>query len=142
MSRRRVIGEVDDFAGRTTRIVVEGRRIAIFDANGHFYALRDACPHQGASLGKGQVVCSLLASRPGVYRLDEDRPVVRCPHHGWEYELQTGRSVHNPERDRVKSYDVSVVEGDCLQAKGDGNEVLQAETFEIEIEGKYVVLHL
>jgi nitrite reductase/ring-hydroxylating ferredoxin subunit len=32
----------------------------------------------------------------------------RCPLHGWEFDLATGRSVFDPTRTRVKSYPVEI----------------------------------
>ena len=37
--------------GKAKLIRVEGRSIAVFNADGAFYALEDACPFDGASLG-------------------------------------------------------------------------------------------
>jgi 3-phenylpropionate/trans-cinnamate dioxygenase ferredoxin subunit len=37
--------------------------------------------------------------------------MVRCPWHGWEFDLRTGRSWFDPERTRVRSYPVTVHRG-------------------------------
>ena len=63
-----------------------------------------------------------------------DGEIVRCPWHGWEFDITTGRSVYNPHRLRVKIYDVAVeqvVEDDpCV------------ETYPVQIEEEYVVLYI
>jgi nitrite reductase (NADH) small subunit len=77
-------------------IVVEarGRKVALFNSNGSYYALADACRHLGGSLGAGDV----YGTR------------VICPLHGWEYDFTTGASVDDPEM-RVACFAVTV-EGD------------------------------
>lgn len=93
------------------RLVVEigGRSIGIFRLDdGRFYALRNRCPHRGAPLCEGRLMGLITADRP--YHLDRQREgeILRCPWHGWEFDLTTGRSVFMPERVRVKSYPVGV----------------------------------
>ena len=77
-------------------IVVEarGRKVALFNSGGSFYAIDNACRHLGGSLGVG-----------GVYGTR-----VVCPLHGWEYDFTTGASVDDPET-RVACFAVKV-EGD------------------------------
>jgi nitrite reductase/ring-hydroxylating ferredoxin subunit len=77
-------------------IVVEagGRKVALFNSGGSYYAIDDACRHLGGSLGAGDVY---------------DTRVV-CPLHGWEYDFTTGASVDDPEM-RVVCFAVRV-EGD------------------------------
>jgi nitrite reductase/ring-hydroxylating ferredoxin subunit len=146
---RVVLGPVSDFPeGTTRRVEVEGRAIAIFNVDGSFYALRDVCPHQGAPLSKGPVIGSVSATAPGcyVYRPEEKR--VRCPWHGWEYDLRTGRSSFDPKRSRVRAFAVSVEHGSALAADATPDEQGRlpgpyvAETFAISIEDDYVVIDL
>ena len=37
--------------------------------------------------------------------------VIRCPWHGWEFDLETGRSLLEPERFGLKVYPVTVEDG-------------------------------
>ena len=48
--------------------------VALFNHDGRFFAIDDACPHQGASLGEGL--------------FHEGR--VICPWHSWVYEVRSG----------------------------------------------------
>ncbi len=43
-----------------------------------------------------------------------DGRVLRCPWHGWEFDLVTGRSLFEPSRVRVKVYQVIVEDGDVI----------------------------
>lgn len=50
-------------AGRAKAYPVNGKTIALFNVEGQFYAIDDACPHRGASLAEsiaknGKVFCS------------------------------------------------------------------------------------
>jgi 3-phenylpropionate/trans-cinnamate dioxygenase ferredoxin subunit len=58
--------------------------------------------------------------------------ILRCPWHGWEFDILTGRSIFNPHRTRVKAYDVTV------EQKIDDESV---ETFPVSVEDGWVVLH-
>jgi nitrite reductase (NADH) small subunit len=76
-----------------------------------FFAVFAICPHQGADLSKGRFGGTNVASAVGEFRYGRDCELVRCPWHGWEFDLATGRSLHDPERKRVKAYKVTL-EGD------------------------------
>ena len=53
----------------------------------------------------------MLPSDPLEYVWGLDDQILRCPWHGWEFDLETGKSLFDPEGERVKTYAV-VVEGD------------------------------
>lgn len=133
---RHVVCRADEIApGVARRVEIEGREIAIFNVNGEFAAIGDRCPHEGASLCKGQVIGLAESDEPGHYRMVRDGEFVRCPWHGWEFDLKTGRSWCDPARTRVKSYDVSVAEGSRLQ-----EGPYRIDIYEVTREGDYVVV--
>jgi 3-phenylpropionate/trans-cinnamate dioxygenase ferredoxin subunit len=141
-SSRHVVGPVADLPpGTRRRIEVNGRGIAIFNDRGTFYALRDVCPHRGARLSDGTVVGSVTASGPGCYETDPARRLVKCPWHGWEFDLSTGQSWCDPEHARVRSYDVTVEQGAALATGEPVPGPYVAETVEISVEDDYVVIH-
>jgi 3-phenylpropionate/trans-cinnamate dioxygenase ferredoxin subunit len=144
-----VIGVVDEFPlGSCRRVDVDRRPIAVFHLAEGFFALKDSCPHQGAALSEGVVVGHLSADTPGCYRYDAGRKRVRCPWHGWEYDLRTGQSSFDPERNRVRSYPVSVQPGAALTADAGPDETgrvpgpFVAETYPITVERNYVIIEL
>jgi 3-phenylpropionate/trans-cinnamate dioxygenase ferredoxin subunit len=47
-----------------------------------------------------------------VYGMD-DR-VIRCPWHGWEFDLETGRSLLEPKRVGLKTYEVTEEGGEVV----------------------------
>jgi nitrite reductase (NADH) small subunit len=56
----------------------------------------------------------MLPSRPQEYVLGYEDRVLRCPWHGWEFDLETGESLFDPERWRVRVYPVRVEDGEIL----------------------------
>jgi nitrite reductase/ring-hydroxylating ferredoxin subunit len=145
---RHVVGPLQEFPPGSQRRVEIGRRaIAIFNAGGRLYALRDVCPHQGAPLSRGVVLSQVRATVPGEYEYDPGCKYVRCPWHGWEYNLETGQSSYDPEHDRVRAYSVTVEEGSKLEAddeavSGRKPGPYTAETFQVSVENDYVVVEM
>ncbi len=71
-------GEIPE--GRAKVVDIGGRAVAVFNAAGDFYAIANACLHEGGPLAEGDV----YGAR------------VICPLHGWEYDLTTGANVDDP----------------------------------------------
>jgi nitrite reductase/ring-hydroxylating ferredoxin subunit len=132
--------------GTQRRVVLDGKAIAIFNVDGTFRALRDVCPHQGGELSAGTVVRSVTATAPGCYEVDAARALVKCPWHGWEFDLETGQSWCDPVRQRTRPYAVAVVPGDTLLPSAEGDQPTRgpfvAETIAISVENEYVVVDL
>jgi nitrite reductase (NADH) small subunit len=106
---RHVICSVDELPPGDRRIVeLEGRSIGVFNVDGVFHAVRNRCPHKGAPLCLGLTKGMVTGARPYEYDITREGEILRCPWHGWEFDLLTGRSVFNPHRLRVKRYAVSV----------------------------------
>jgi len=76
---------------------VEGKVLAIFNVDGHYVAVDNACPHRGGPLAEG----------------DLDGHVVRCPWHGWAWDVTTGANVNNPAV-RIACYPVTIRDGDVF----------------------------
>lgn len=95
MGERIRLGRIQDIPPGTGRAFdAPPERIAVFNVDGAFFAISDACPHAGGELSQGWV---------------EGGRVI-CPFHGWTFELAT--SVHPPD-DGICRYPV-IVEGDDL----------------------------
>ena len=93
---------------------VGGREIGVLrDEDGRLHAVRNRCPHHGAPLCRGRVR-EREAGEPGSYEPSGKR-VLRCPWHGWEFELESGRCLDDPLL-RARVYPVEVVDGRVLVA--------------------------
>lgn len=135
---RHVVARVDEIADGASKLVhVAGRAIALFNVKGEFFAIANRCPHEGADLCKGKIVALIESDEPGVVRLSRHGELVRCPWHGWEFDIRTGKSWCDPARTRVKSYDVAVETGARL-VEGP----YQAEVYKVSVEDRYVVLEV
>lgn len=94
------------------RIVEAGSRsVGVYNTGNELFAVLNVCPHQLAPVCRGTVSGTLLPSEPGrlVYGMD-DR-VIRCPWHGWEFDLATGHLLFRKDRRHLKTFAVSVVDG-------------------------------
>ncbi|MGW5366416.1 Rieske (2Fe-2S) protein [Actinopolymorpha pittospori] len=91
--------------GACTVLRVGAIEIGVFRVGDHYRAWRNVCPHAGAPVCLGRVEGTMLPSRVYEYRLDENKPVLRCPWHGWEYDLETGEHLTD-ETIRLKGYPV------------------------------------
>ena len=98
--------------GARRTVDVDGRSIGVFNVDGTLYAIRNTCPHHGAELCLGQLTGTMLPAAPHEYRYGLEGRVLRCPWHGWEFDLATGEKVFDPtSRARVKTYPASIEAG-------------------------------
>jgi nitrite reductase/ring-hydroxylating ferredoxin subunit len=151
-----VVARFDEFQPGERRIVnVNGRSIGVFRVDDQFYAIRNRCPHQGGPLCEGRVFPRALSEVPGEIDLAKGAPLLACPWHGWEYDLETGQSWIGASEPRVGSYPVSVEQGGALAAlldaarsaaPGETGQLTPqpgpyiAETVTVRVEDQYVVL--
>jgi nitrite reductase (NADH) small subunit/3-phenylpropionate/trans-cinnamate dioxygenase ferredoxin subunit len=97
MSEFVTVATTEDIPPGTGKTVeVHGVWIALFNVAGSFFAVDNTCPHAGGPIGEG--------------RLTDD--VVRCPWHGWEFNVCTGERVGNP------NFTVA-----CCPVRVEGNQV-------------------
>lgn len=135
---RHVVAEVDGFPDQGIRhIEVAGREICLVRLGDEFFALMDRCPHGGARLSGGRLAGAVESDGPGHYRLCRQSEMLKCPWHGWEYDVRTGQSWSDPKSTRTRAYVVEAVTGGEL-VKGP----YVAETVPVEVDGKYVVINL
>jgi nitrite reductase/ring-hydroxylating ferredoxin subunit len=85
--------------GTSSSVRVGNKSIALFNVDGHIYAINDTCAHAGSSLAQGK-----FAGK-----------VVTCRSHGWRYDVTTGHLTTVPGYG-VASYPVQVVEGKIMVA--------------------------
>lgn len=108
------VGDIPD--GGSLIVDVEGRSIGVFNVGGEIFAVRNRCAHQGGPLCDGAVLSALRAEvlPSGKVReyWDETTPVVACPWHGWEYDLDTGQCIAD-RRLRLEAVEVRVRDGEA-----------------------------
>jgi nitrite reductase (NADH) small subunit len=87
--------EIPEGTGKT--VDFEGKKIALFNVSGKFYAIANECKHRGGPLGEGTL----------------DGSVVTCPWHGWEYDVATGTNLDDEN-----------VKVGCYAVKLDGDDIM------------------
>ncbi len=147
-STTHIVCRVEDLPPGSRKIVeVAGKSIGVFNVHGSYHAIRNVCPHQLAPLCEGAVTGTAISDGPGHGEWVRDGELIRCPWHGWEFEIATGQSVFNPHRCRVKSYQVTVEAGSAqtpaVTRTVSADEPDPAvETYPVTVEGSRIVLHL
>jgi nitrite reductase/ring-hydroxylating ferredoxin subunit len=143
---RYIVATVEEIPPGGRKIVeVAGRSIGVFNLNGEFFALRNRCPHQGGPLCAGSLGGLIVSSGPGEYHYSRAGEMLRCPWHGWEFDIRTGQSWFDPARVRVRSYQVTVegqppTAADALADAGLERGPYVAETYEVTLERRHVVV--
>ena len=133
---KHVVAAVGEIPPGTRKLAqVNGRAIVVFNLGGEFFALNNRCPHRGGSLHHGSQTGLVESDAPGRYRYSRPGEIIRCPWHGWEFDIRTGQSWCDPSRVRARRYAVSVERGGRLVA---GPYV--AETVPVTVENDYVVI--
>jgi nitrite reductase/ring-hydroxylating ferredoxin subunit len=107
---RHVIGKLEDFPGDTRCVVdIDGVEVAVFNVDGTLHAMRNTCPHKGAPLCTHAPTGMMLESAPDTYEWGRDGEIVRCPWHGFEFNLSDGKSVLAPRlKLRARVYEIRV----------------------------------
>jgi nitrite reductase (NADH) small subunit/3-phenylpropionate/trans-cinnamate dioxygenase ferredoxin subunit len=87
------MADIGDVTPGTGKVLQVGERtLALFNVEGTFHAIDNACPHAGGPLGEGKV----------------EGHVVTCPWHGSRFDITNGQVLGPPARRPVTSYAVRV----------------------------------
>lgn len=90
------VARVADFPpGSCQTVDVDGVAIAIFNVDGHFYAIEDLCTHEAEPLSGGQLHGDCIV----------------CPFHGAEFSLRTGEALSPPAYEPVAIFPVRIENG-------------------------------
>ncbi len=84
--------------GKGLCVDVGGEMVALFNVDGKYYAIEDACSHQGGPLSEG----------------DLDGTTVTCPWHAATFDITTGEATSPPAHENLKTFVVHVEGGDIL----------------------------
>ncbi len=87
--------------GTAISVDVGGTSVAIFNVDGEYFAIGNACSHHGAPLCQGTI----------------NGHRVRCPLHAAEFDLKTGNALSAPTAIGTGSYRI-VIDGDQLKIAG------------------------
>jgi len=94
-SRRVRVAATEDVPVGQGRVVeADGKDLALFNIDGAFYAIDNACVHRGGPLGEG----------------DLEGTIVLCPWHAWRWDVTTGANANNPAV-KMACFPVTVEDG-------------------------------
>ena len=82
--------------GQARQVVAKGKPIALFNVDGKFFAIDNACTHRNGPLAEGDV----------------SGHEVTCPHHGARFDIRTGKVLGPPAQRGVACYGVRVTDTD------------------------------
>lgn len=97
------VGTESEFEETDLKVVeVEGMELGIRKVEGEYYALLNRCPHQNGPAATGKIQKKVTAEVPETGERTEQRyecgtRVVRCPMHGWGFDVETGSHMGDDE---------------------------------------------
>lgn len=98
------VARVDDIReGEPLLVELEDEDVTLFRVGSEVFATEDVCTHAEASLSEGE--------QEG-YR-------ITCPRHGGQFDIRTGRATHFPAFSPIRTFPVSIREGDVYIAVND-----------------------
>jgi nitrite reductase/ring-hydroxylating ferredoxin subunit len=110
---KRNLGKIEDFADRKITIrEVDGTSVGIFRDGEKFSAMLNICPHRAAPVCQGLIGGTMLPSGPGEFVYGMDGLVLRCPWHGWEFDVRNGESVGPVDKRNLTMLAIEVEAGD------------------------------
>ncbi len=93
MSKFVKIAKTSDLSsGQFKCVDVEGERIALFNVDGKFYAMKDVCTHDSGTLTGGTLTGH----------------AIQCPRHGAQFDVRTGAVVRMPAYVGVETYPIEM----------------------------------
>jgi nitrite reductase/ring-hydroxylating ferredoxin subunit len=91
------VARADELVPGDMKLVQLGdEEVVIANVDGGFYAFGNECTHVGGPLVEGTL----------------SGDAVRCPWHGTEFNVKTGRPLHGPGTEPVPIYEVRVENGE------------------------------
>ena len=87
------VAKTEDLApGQGKMVEAGGKKLALFNVDGDYYAIDDTCTHKGGPLSEGEL----------------DSKEVTCPWHGAVFDVTTGEVLGPPAMKGVARYNVRV----------------------------------
>lgn len=110
------IGRAEDFPLETLTLAKAGTRSigVVRRADGTVNAVRNWCPHKGAEVCKTKLSGTTIPGPPGTLQWGHDGQIVRCPWHGFEFDIATGRRPYSDSRMALRVYPARIADGMIL----------------------------
>jgi len=79
--------------------------VVVRATDGTLHAMVAKCLHQGGPLDKGRLYEHVTAEDIGEYIPEKNCEILKCPWHGYEYDIRTGCVLTDPSR-RLQQFNV------------------------------------
>jgi nitrite reductase/ring-hydroxylating ferredoxin subunit len=89
-------------------VAIDNNIIVVVNSDNKLYGFQSRCPHQGAPLEFSSISGAMEESAPHQYVYGCHNQVVRCPLHGWGFDMATGQSLFS-SKVKIKTYEVKEV---------------------------------
>ena len=101
------VAELGDLPVGARRIIdAAGKSIGVFNTGSQIVAVLNLCPHAFAPVCHGQLNGTTLPSQPGEFIWGRQNEILRCPWHGWEFDLHSGQCL--TDRRRLRRFPVVI----------------------------------
>ncbi len=87
-----------------TLVDVAGHDLVVIHSPSGVHVIRNRCPHQAAPICGGMLTGTYLPSDPGVLRYGMENEIIRCPWHGWEFDVRTGDALFGISSKKLVRY--------------------------------------
>lgn len=112
---RQVICRADDLGAGQMRSAQLGPMpiVVIRTESGELYGLLDKCLHMGGRLSQGKLLLAQTGRICGDYEEETGRFIVKCPWHGYEYDLSSGATLFD-ENLKLRTFTVREEDGQIV----------------------------
>ncbi|MFA5372257.1 MAG: non-heme iron oxygenase ferredoxin subunit [Sideroxydans sp.] len=99
------VANTEELASGMRRVVdADGVAVAVFNLDGDYFAVCDACPHDGGELSSGVL----------------EGDVIVCPRHGARFSIKSGAVLGPPAYEDLRTYPVRIA-GGMVQIEFEGS---------------------
>ncbi len=92
--------------GARRLVHANGKSIGVFNTGNQIVAVLNICPHAYAPICRGKLGGTTLPSKAGEFVWGRENEILRCPWHGWEFDLHSGQCL--TDRRRLKRFPVQI----------------------------------
>ena len=105
--RQVLVGPLNELpVGERRLLQANGKSIGVFNTGKQVVAVLNICPHAYAPVCRGKVGGTTLPSKAGEFVWGRENEILRCPWHGWEYDLNSGQCL--TDRRKLKRFPVQI----------------------------------
>ncbi|MCY4540280.1 MAG: Rieske (2Fe-2S) protein [Chloroflexi bacterium] len=93
-------------AGERRLVQANGKSIGLFNTGKQIVAVLNICPHAFAPVCRGKLGGTTLPSKAEEFVWGRENEILRCPWHGWEFDLHSGQCL--TDRRKLKRFPVQI----------------------------------